>query len=72
MINGAPLNVLDFGADPTGVADSTAAFNAAIAAANAKGGTDRANVPGTTIFITDGKYRITAAMEPVTVFSVIF
>jgi hypothetical protein len=26
MVNGAPVNVLDFGADPTGVADSTAAF----------------------------------------------
>lgn len=29
MIEGAPVNVLDFGADPTGVADSTAAFTAA-------------------------------------------
>lgn len=32
MINGASYNVLDFGADPTGVADSTAAFQAAIGA----------------------------------------
>lgn len=32
MINGAPANVLDFGADSTGVADSTAAFAAAFAA----------------------------------------
>tara|TARA_R110002126_G_scaffold164103_2_gene311991 strand:- start:887 stop:2236 length:1350 start_codon:yes stop_codon:yes gene_type:complete len=31
MIAGAPGNVLDFGADPTGVTESTAAFNAAIA-----------------------------------------
>ena len=31
MINAAPANVLDYGADPTGVADSTAAFNLAIA-----------------------------------------
>ena len=30
MIQGAPVNVLDFGADPTGVADSTAAIQAAI------------------------------------------
>jgi hypothetical protein len=30
MISGAPINALDFGADPTGVADSSAAFNAAI------------------------------------------
>jgi hypothetical protein len=32
MISGAPYNVLDYGADPTGVADSTAAFQAAIGA----------------------------------------
>ena len=31
MINGAVANVLDFGADPTGVADSSAAFDAACA-----------------------------------------
>jgi polygalacturonase len=34
MIDGAPANVLDFGADPTGVADSTAAFLAAMTAAS--------------------------------------
>ena len=34
MVTGAPANVLDFGADPTGVADSTAAIKAAIAASN--------------------------------------
>ena len=34
MIVGAPVNVLDFGADPTGVADSLAAFNAALAVGN--------------------------------------
>jgi hypothetical protein len=34
MIQGSPLNILDFGADPTGVADSAAAFNAAVAAGN--------------------------------------
>ena len=32
MITGAPANVLDYGADPTGVADSAPAINAAIAA----------------------------------------
>lgn len=32
LISGAPANVLDFGADPTGVNDSTSAINAAIAA----------------------------------------
>ena len=31
MIDGAPANVLDFGAIGNGVADDTAAFNAAIA-----------------------------------------
>jgi hypothetical protein len=30
MIRGAPANVVDFGADPTGVADSTAAIQAAL------------------------------------------
>lgn len=35
MIEGAPVNVLDFGADPTGVADSSAAFAAAVATAKA-------------------------------------
>jgi hypothetical protein len=34
MISGAFANVLDFGADPTGVGDSTAAFNAAKATGN--------------------------------------
>ena len=33
MINGAPANVLDFGADPTGVADSTTAIQSALDAA---------------------------------------
>jgi hypothetical protein len=32
LINGAPANVLDYGADPTGVADSATAINAAISA----------------------------------------
>ena len=38
MILGAPFNVLDYGADPTGVADSRAACQAAINAAQAAGG----------------------------------
>jgi hypothetical protein len=38
MIDGAPFNVLDYGADPTGVASSTAAIQAAIDAAFAAGG----------------------------------
>jgi hypothetical protein len=35
MIQGAPANVLDYGADATGVADSTAAFNLALATGRA-------------------------------------
>lgn len=52
MIEGAPVNVLDFGADPTGVANSTAAFTAAFAVANRisiPAGTfvvDTLNIPG--------------------------
>lgn len=34
MISGAPVNVLDFGADPTGVVDSTSAFNLATKASD--------------------------------------
>jgi hypothetical protein len=34
MISGAPANVLDYGADPTGTTDSAAAFNAAFAVSN--------------------------------------
>ena len=32
MIDSAPVNVLDLGADPTGVADSTTAFTNALTA----------------------------------------
>ena len=38
MSSSAPFSVLDFGADPTGVADSTTAVQAAINAAAAQGG----------------------------------
>ena len=38
MITGAPVNVLDYGADPTGVANSTVAFQAAAAAVEAADG----------------------------------
>jgi parallel beta-helix repeat protein len=34
LINGAPINVLDYGADPTGVTDSTATIQAAVTAAS--------------------------------------
>jgi len=66
------VSVKDFGAVGNGVADDTAAFNAVIAYANAKGGNDRANIIGSTIFIPEGRYRITAALNPITVSSVYF
>lgn len=43
------LSILDFGADPTGVADCTNALNNAITAAQASGGV---------VFVPKGKYRI--------------
>src|SRR4030043_95350 len=46
MIKGAPVNVLDKGADPTGVADSTAAIQAAIDT-------------GKTVWIPNGTYSVT-------------
>jgi hypothetical protein len=46
MIKNAPANVVDFGADPTGVADSTAAFTAALAAS-------------TLVYIPAGTYLVT-------------
>jgi hypothetical protein len=45
MIQGECANVLDFGADPTGATDSTAAFNAAIA-------------NNRSVFIPDGTYTV--------------
>lgn len=46
MINGAPANILDFGADPTGVNDSTSAMRSAIAASSA-------------VYIPEGIFKIT-------------
>jgi hypothetical protein len=45
MIGGAAANVLDFGADPTGVSSSVAAFNAAVA-------------NGGTVYVPSGTYKI--------------
>lgn len=50
MIEGAAYNVLDFGADPTGVSDSRAACQAAIDKAQANG--------GGTVVIPEGTYLI--------------
>ena len=48
LVNGAPVNVLDYGADSTGVANSSAEFTAAAAAA----GTQSAFVPKGTYALT--------------------
>jgi hypothetical protein len=45
MIQGAAYNVLDFGADPTGVASSVAAFNEAVA-------------NGGTVYVPSGTYKL--------------
>lgn len=45
MIQGAAYNVLDYGADPTGVASSVAAFNAAVA-------------NGGTVYVPSGTYKL--------------
>jgi hypothetical protein len=50
MIEGAVANALDFGADPTGVADSTAALNSAF------------NSPALKIYIPAGTYKITSSL----------
>jgi len=54
MVKDAPLNVLDFGADSTGVADSTTAIQAAIT---------RAFVDKRPVYLPTGQYRITAPLN---------
>lgn len=51
MIEGAPINVVDFGADPTGSADSTTAFNDALDAGNS-------------IYVPTGTYTISSISIP--------
>lgn len=51
MITGTPVNALDYGADATGVADSTAAVQAAITAAVAAG--NSVYMPAGTYLVTD-------------------
>lgn len=58
MINGAPVNILDYGADPTGLSDSTAAIQAAIdyaqSVSNEQG--------GATVYLPQGKYQISETL----------
>lgn len=54
MINGAPLNVLDFGAVADGVTDDYAAIQAAITAAT--------NAGGGTVFIPAGTYKVNSTL----------
>lgn len=68
MISGSPANVLDYGADPTGVADSTAAIVAAMAArsrvylpSGTYKTTSTITVPGGSIIFGDG---VTTIIKP--------
>lgn len=65
------VSVKDFGALGDGTTDDTAAFNLAIAYANAKGGIDRTGITGTTITIPAGRYPV-GYLNPVTVSNVHF
>lgn len=53
MIRGTPLNVLDFGADPKNVHDSSPAIQAAI---------DRAQLTGEVVYIPDGNFKINTTL----------
>jgi polygalacturonase len=53
MISGSPINVLDYGADPTGVSSSSAAFQAAVTAVGYGGA----------IFIPEGTYKFNATVN---------
>jgi hypothetical protein len=69
LINGAVVNVLDYGADPTGVADSTAAIQAALTYAGTLsiadpsfGGAGYFIKGGTTVFLPAGVYKTNATL----------
>lgn len=55
MIEGASVNVLDYGADATGVADSSTAIQAALDSISATGGS---------VYIPEGTYLIATALTP--------
>jgi hypothetical protein len=54
MIQGAMFNVLDYGADPTGVADSAAAIQTAITAAQTAGGS---------VYLPTGAYKVNTTIS---------
>lgn len=54
MINGAPINILDYGADPTGTNDSTAAIQSAI---------DYARDNNLVLEFPSGNFRITSTLN---------
>lgn len=54
MVNGSPVNVLDYGADNSGVEDSTTAIQAAI---------DAACASGRSVFIPSGTYKLTDTID---------
>ena len=58
---GIAVSVLDYGADPTGVADSTAAFNAATLATIAMTGNDDLNIRRV-IDVPPGDFKITGTV----------
>lgn len=55
MITGAPVNVLDYGADPTGVADSAAAIQAAIDYA--------VYTSKQAVYVPAGRYKISTTLQ---------
>lgn len=64
LIEGAPVNVLDFGADPTGATDSTAAIQAAFDSIGTitAGQFQEISPKGNVIFFPEGRYLVTATL----------
>lgn len=64
MITGTPYNVLDYGADPTGQTDSTAAFQAAFNAAAADIQNSTGPISSTaSVYVPQGLYYIAGTVE---------
>lgn len=76
MITGAPINVLDFGADPTGVTDSTSAIQAALAlqgtltqSLQTSGGLYLGTTPA--VHFPKGEYLISATLNGISDYAII-